>query len=208
MGEPEPPRTVRLGSVGSTQDVARDLPVGSVVVADHQTTGRGRLARTWEAQPGAGLYASFVVRPVPLLSLAAGVAAAEACGPAVRLKWPNDLLLGDRKLGGILIEVSADKAVVGVGINLSWAPAGAAMLEVPRDDLLAGLKRLIDRWTAAPPSETLKAWRALSETLGRRVRVELPDRVLEGMAQDVDENGSLIVDGVPVSAGDVIHLRT
>ena len=199
---------MRLGSVGSTQDVARDLPVGSVVVADHQTTGRGRLARTWEAQPGAGLYASFVVRPVPLLSLAAGVAAAEACGPAVRLKWPNDLLLGDRKLGGILIEVSADKAVVGVGINLSWAPAGAAMLEVPRDDLLAGLKRLIDRWTAAPPSETLKAWRALSETLGRRVRVELPDRVLEGMAQDVDENGSLIVDGVPVSAGDVIHLRT
>ena len=107
-----------------------------------------------------------------------------------------------------IFESASEIRPVGVGINLSWAPAGAAMLEVPRDDLLAGLKRLIDRWTAAPPSETLKAWRALSETLGRRVRVELPDRVLEGMAQDVDENGSLIVDGVPVSAGDVIHLRT
>jgi len=208
MSEPEPPQTVRLGSVGSTQDVARDLPVGSVVVADHQTSGRGRLARTWEAQPGAGLYASFVVRPIPLLSLAAGVAAAQACGPAVRLKWPNDLLLGERKLGGILIEVTGEKAVVGVGVNLRWAPAGAARLGVPRDQLLADLKRLVDRWTAAPPSEILKAWRALAETLGRKVRVELPDRVLEGLAQDVDENGSLIVDGVPVSAGDVIHLRT
>ena len=208
MGEPEPPRTVRLGSVGSTQDVARDLPVGSVVVADHQTTGRGRLARTWEAQPGAGLYASFVVRPVPLLSLAAGVAAAEACGPAVRLKWPNDLLLGDRKLGGILIEVSADKAVVGVGINLTWAPPGAAQLDIPRDRLLDDLKDGLDRWAIAAPEKILEAWRALADTLGRKVRVELPDRVLEGMAQDIDGNGSLIVEGVPVSAGDVIHLRT
>src|SRR2546430_17105524 len=98
MGEPEPQRTVRLGSVGSTQDVARDLPVGSVVGGDHQTSGRGRLARTREAQPGAGLDASVVGRPVPLLRLAAGVAAAQACGPALRLEWPNDLLLGGREL--------------------------------------------------------------------------------------------------------------
>ncbi len=204
----EAPRAVRLQSVGSTQDVARELPIGSVVVADHQTAGRGRLSRTWEAPPGSGLNASFVLKASPLLSLAAGVAAAQACGPAVRLKWPNDLLLGERKLGGILIEVSGQKAVVGIGINLKWAPPGAARLGIPRDQLLADLQRLLDRWASAPAPEVLTAWRALSDIVGRRVRVELPDRVLEGMAEDVDENGSLVVDGVPVSAGDVIHLRT
>ncbi len=207
MGDPEEPPTVRLGSVGSTQDVARDLPIGSVVVADHQTAGRGRLSRAWEAPPGTGLHASFVLRAAPLLSLAAGVATAQACGPAVRLKWPNDLLLGERKLGGILVEVSGQKAIVGIGINLKWAPPGAARLGMPRDQLLEDLQRLLPRWASAAGPEILTTWRTLSATLARRVRVELPDRVLEGVAEDVDENGSLVVDGVPVSAGDVIHLR-
>jgi len=202
------PRTVRLDSVGSTQDVARQLPIGSIVVADHQTAGRGRLSRSWEAPPGTALQASFVIRPQPLLSLAAGVAAAEACNHGVRLKWPNDLLLEDRKLGGILIEVSGDRAIVGVGINLTWAPPGAAQLDIPRDRLLDDLKDSLDRWAVAAPEKILEAWRALADTLGRKVRVELPDRVLEGMAQDIDGNGSLIVEGVPVSVGDVIHLRT
>ncbi len=199
---------MRLESVGSTQDVARDLPIGSVVVADHQTAGRGRLSRTWEAPPGTGLHASFVLQAAPLLSLAAGVAAAQACGPAVRLKWPNDLMLGERKLGGILVEVTGRKAIVGFGINLKWAPPGAARLGVPRDQLLADLQRLLDRWASASAPEILTAWRTLSDTLGRRVRVELPSGTIEGIAVDVDESGSLVIDGVPVSAGDVIHLRT
>src|SRR5439155_1173058 len=88
----EEPRIVRLASVTSTQEVARGLPVGSIVVADHQTAGRGRLDRRWEAPPGSALLASFVLEPRPLLSLAAGIGAAEACGPDVRLKWPNDLM--------------------------------------------------------------------------------------------------------------------
>jgi BirA family transcriptional regulator, biotin operon repressor / biotin---[acetyl-CoA-carboxylase] ligase len=87
------PLIVRLGSVASTQDVARELPIGAVVVAEHQWAGRGRLSRRWEAPAGTALLASFVVAANPLLSLAAGVAAAEACGKGVRLKWPNDLLL-------------------------------------------------------------------------------------------------------------------
>src|SRR5438067_7956960 len=207
MGEPEPPRTVRLGSVGSTQDVARDLPVGSVVVADEQTAGRGRLDRRWDAPPGSSLLASFVVAPHPLASLAAGVAAAEACGPEVRLKWPNDLLLEGAKLGGILVEVGGGKAVVGIGINLTSAPPGAARLGRPRDELLDRLRAELSAWASAPSSRILARWRDLSVTLGRRVRVELPGHAFEGTAQDIADDGALIVDGQRVGAGDVIHLR-
>jgi len=198
---------VHLESVTSTQDVARDLPIGSLVIADHQTAGRGRLAHTWVAPPGTALLVSFVLAPSPLLSLAAGVAAAEACGPGVRLKWPNDLLLEGRKLGGILVEATATKAVCGIGINLTWAPEGAARLDQPRDQVLARLRPSVARWSAAAPDEVLGRWRELADTLGRRVRVELPDRTFEGVAQDVNSRGELIVDGATISAGSVIHLE-
>jgi BirA family transcriptional regulator, biotin operon repressor / biotin---[acetyl-CoA-carboxylase] ligase len=201
------PRTVRLGSVPSTQEPARELPIGSVVVAEHQSAGRGRLDRRWEAPPGTALLASFVLPRHPLLSLAAGVAAAEACGEGMRLKWPNDLMLGGRKAGGILVEVAADRAIVGIGINLTAAPPGAAMVQMPRDELLERLRTSLAAWAAKPSEQVLQRWRELSVTLGRRVRVELPGRHVEGIAQDLDANGALIVDGVAVSAGDVIHLR-
>jgi len=198
---------VRLGTVASTQEAARELPVGSVVVAEHQTAGRGRMDRRWEAPPGTALLASFVVAPHPLLSLAAGVAAAEACGPQARLKWPNDVLIDGRKAGGILVEMTAAKAVVGVGINLTWAPPGAALVDQPRDVLLETLTQRLGAWASAAPAAIIQRWRELSDTLGRRVRVELPSRVIEGLAQDIAADGSLIVDGEHVSAGDVIHLR-
>jgi len=200
------PPIVRLGVVTSTQDVARELAIGSVVVADQQTEGRGRLSHRWEAPAGAALLVSFVLEPNPLLSLAAGIAAAEACGQGVRLKWPNDLLLGGRKVGGILVEASPSKAVCGIGINLTWAPEGAAQLNQPRDRLLERLRPAIERWTAAPAGDILARWRELSDTIGRRVRVELPDRVVEGTAEDIDATGSLVVQGVPVSAGSVTVL--
>lgn len=201
------PRTVKLESVTSTQEVARALPVGSVVVADHQTAGRGRLDRSWEAPPGSALLASFVLQPRSLLSLAAGVAAAEACGSKVRLKWPNDLMLGGRKLGGILIEVSGAKAIAGIGINLSWSPPGAARLDRPRDQLLEDLIEKLEGWTSATDAEILARWQELSSTIGQRVRVELPGRTIEGIAESVNDQGALIVDGTEVHAGDVIHLR-
>jgi len=200
------PQFIRRSSVTSTQDVARGLPIGSMVIADHQTAGRGRLNRRWEAPAGSALLVSFVVPYNPLLSLAVGVAAAEACGPEVRLKWPNDLLLGSRKLGGILVETTLDRAICGVGINLSWAPEGAAKLDQPREDVLARLSSKIDAWSAAPADRVLSRWRELSETLGRRVRVELPGRTIEGIAQDIGRSGELIVDGAQVSAGSVTHL--
>jgi BirA family biotin operon repressor/biotin-[acetyl-CoA-carboxylase] ligase len=196
----------RLGSVTSTQDVARDLPIGSIVIADHQTAGRGRLDRRWEAPEGTALLVSFVLTPQPLLSLAAGVAAAEACGPDVRLKWPNDLLLDDRKLGGILIESTAAKAVCGIGINLAWAPPGAAQLNQPRDEVFERLRARLDVWASASPEAVLARWRALSATLGRRVRIDVAGQITEGVAEGIGPHGELIVDGVPFVAGSVTHL--
>jgi BirA family biotin operon repressor/biotin-[acetyl-CoA-carboxylase] ligase len=195
------PGLLHLGSVTSTQDVARHLPIGSVVVADHQTAGRGRSSHRWEAQPGTALLVSFVLPPNPLLSLAAGVAAAEACGRGVRLKWPNDLLLDGRKVGGILVEASPARAVCGIGINLTSAPEGATQLGEPGDQLLERLRPAIERWSSAPAAQLLARWRELSDTLGKKVRVELPDRVIEGTANDIDASGALVVDGVLVTAG-------
>ena len=193
---------MHLDSVSSTQDVARDMPIGSIVVANHQTAGRGRLERRWEAPPGTALLVSFVLEPNALLSLAAGVAAAEACGPQVRLKWPNDLLIGDRKLGGILVEATAHKAVCGIGINLTSAPEGAATLDEPRDEVLERLTEKIVVWTGAPAEAVLARWRELSATLGRRVRID----GTEGIASDLGPHGELIVDGRPFVAGSVTHL--
>jgi BirA family biotin operon repressor/biotin-[acetyl-CoA-carboxylase] ligase len=198
---------VRRKSVISTQDIARPLPLGSIVVADHQTAGRGRLDRRWESPPGTALLVSFVLRPNPVLSLAAGVAAAQACGGGVRLKWPNDLLLHGAKVGGILVEVTPRAtAICGIGINLTWAPPGAATLNQDRDALLERLRVELDRWANADLEDILTLWRALSDTLGRRVRVDQGEHVIEGTAEDIGPGGELIVDGIPVTFGSVTHL--
>ena len=203
-----------FAEVDSTNRLAADLaragaPDGVVVGADHQTAGRGRRGRTWEARPGSALLVSVVLRPVPtLVTLAAGVAAAEAgeavAGTAVRLKWPNDLLVGDGKVGGILSELVGGAAVVGLGLNLAWAPEGAACLgpDVDRDALLAAYLDGLDR-----PGDVLGRYRARCSTLGRRVRVELPGTTVEGVAGDVDDEGRLVVDGRKITVGDVVHLR-
>jgi BirA family biotin operon repressor/biotin-[acetyl-CoA-carboxylase] ligase len=182
------------------------MPIGSIVLADHQSAGRGRLDRRWEAPEGTALLASFVLRPNPLLSLALGIAAAETCGPRVRLKWPNDLLLDGRKLGGILVETTPTKAICGIGINLTWAPEGAAMLHQPRDELFARLQPAVERWSKAPPGAVIEGWRGLSATLGRRVRLSLPGQTVEGTAENISERGELVIDGVSYSAGSVTHL--
>jgi BirA family biotin operon repressor/biotin-[acetyl-CoA-carboxylase] ligase len=205
VGQPSP-RVVRLQSVTSTQDVARALPIGSIVVADHQTAGRGRLDHTWESPSGTALLVSFVLAPNPILSLTVGVAAAEACGSGVRLKWPNDLLLDGRKIGGVLVEATPIRAVCGIGINLTWAPEGAAKLNQDRDQLLERVRVQLDRWTSATADEVLARWRELSVTLGRRVRVEVSGKAIEGTAEDIGPQGELIVDGRPVTFGSVTHL--
>jgi BirA family biotin operon repressor/biotin-[acetyl-CoA-carboxylase] ligase len=200
------PKILWLGSVTSTQDVARDLRIGSIVVAEHQTAGRGRHDRRWDAPRGTALLVSFVLEPRALLSLALGVAAAEACGPDVRLKWPNDLLLDGRKLGGILVETTPVKAIAGIGINLTSAPEGAARLGQRCEAVLKRLRPKVISWTAASDDEVLARWRDLSATLGRRVRVDVAGTTTEGIAEDVGPHGELIVDGTSFVAGSVTHL--
>jgi len=209
-------------SVSSTQRAARDLleggraRVGDIVVADQQTDGRGRFGRVWTSPPG-GLYATFIVPSDRLLALRAGLAAAralEALGAAVRLKWPNDLVVGERKLGGILIEANADVARVGIGINLTTSPLGDATslldlgVRADRDTLV----RAIHSELMAQESEAgiLDSYRARSATLGRSVRVDAgAGRTLDGRAVGIDALGRLLVetrDGVDaVSSGDCLH---
>ena len=220
---PGPP-VVRLDTVESTQAVALALaaegaPDRTVVVADHQTAGRGRRGRAWADAPGASLLASIVVRPrLPLarlaaVSLASAVAVAEAlaaaAGLAPRLKWPNDVLVGGRKLAGILVEsrlTPAPLLVVGVGVNLhqaSFAPpldarATSVRIEtgrsVERDTLLAALLEAFDVWRARLEGEGVgpvrARWLALADTVGRRVTVD----GLEGTAVGLDADGALLVD--------------
>ncbi|GLW67620.1 biotin--[acetyl-CoA-carboxylase] ligase [Actinomadura rubrobrunea] len=235
-------------------------PEGTVLVTELQTAGRGRLGRRWSAPPRSGLMFSLLLRPsVPTvrlgwLSLLTGVAVAtavrhmtawtppaaeQANGAAekggspvdVRLKWPNDLLVGERKLAGILVEKIDDAAVVGVGLNVGLR---ADELPVPtatslhiegatlsdRAPLLRAILREFEDWyrdwqalDGDPERSGLRtAYKRLCATLGRSVRVTLPgDRVLDGTARDVDAAGGLVVaaDGEEhmVSAGDVVHVR-
>ena len=208
-------------------------PAGTVVVADHQTAGRGRLGRTWVAPPGASLLTSVLLRPqLPaerrhLLVAAAGLAMAEALesetGVVAGLKWPNDLLVGDRKLCGVLAEAAADALVVGLGVNVEWtdvpgdlaAVATACNLEGGRPTerrvlLDAFLARFADR--LADLATARADYEARLLTLGRRVRVDHPQRELVGVARGIDDAGRLLVehpDGTiePVAVGDVVHVR-
>jgi BirA family biotin operon repressor/biotin-[acetyl-CoA-carboxylase] ligase len=218
----------RVTETGSTNaDLLADAaarPDRSVLVAEHQTAGRGRLDRRWEAPAGANLLVSILFHDVPRqpseLTRRVALAAADACrelaGIDVALKWPNDLLVGEAKLAGILAERNADgSVVVGMGLNVGWAPPGAARLATSETDpsltpdvVLAAFLAAYD----ALPADCHERYRAALGTLRRRVRVELPAGFLEGTAVDVEPDGRLVVvDTCAVThrlaAGDVIHLR-
>jgi BirA family biotin operon repressor/biotin-[acetyl-CoA-carboxylase] ligase len=233
----------RHADIDSTNREAAELaragaPEGVVVVADHQTAGRGRLGRTWEAPPGSSLLLTVLLRPtldatrLHLVTMAVALAAADACravaGFSPQLKWPNDLMVADRKLAGILAEAAFEGnvvrwAVVGIGLNVNWPvdlPAELADIAVAanhvagqpvdRERLLAELlARLEVRYSSI--DSLVKDYRARCATIGRDVRVELGGEVLTGRVADVDDDGHLLVDtgdGVrTVAAGDVVHVR-
>ncbi|HEX7166286.1 MAG TPA: biotin--[acetyl-CoA-carboxylase] ligase [Acidimicrobiales bacterium] len=197
---------------------------GLVAVADHQTAGRGRLGRRWEAPAGVNLLCSVLLRPsaVSWLSVArVSLAGLEAAGvPSIGLKWPNDIVVGGSlKLAGVLAEVDAGAVVVGIGMNVGWAPpdlpatslAALAGTPVSRDDVLAGLLSSLSGWVEADDGAVARAYREACVTIGRSVRVELADETFTGTAADVADDGHLLVDvGMcvrDVSAGDVVHLR-
>jgi BirA family transcriptional regulator, biotin operon repressor / biotin---[acetyl-CoA-carboxylase] ligase len=210
---------------------------GAVLVADSQTAGRGRHGRRWSTPPGSqlALSAGVGVGEVPSdawgwLPLLTGVAVvdavAEIASVTAGLKWPNDVLVDDGKLAGILAEVAAPApvVVVGLGLNVSEAPDPAATslallgAAVDRETLSeAVLRHLAGRvaaWRSAKGTDaTLAAdYRARSVTIGNRVRAILPgDRTVCGVADDIDDQGRLRIDTGPhlvtVSAGDITHLR-
>jgi BirA family biotin operon repressor/biotin-[acetyl-CoA-carboxylase] ligase len=220
-----------LGEVAATEPA----PEGLVAVADEQTAGRGRHGRTWSAEPGAALLVSVLLRPqlspqrTHLVTLAAAVAATEAVrsvgGFEARVKWPNDLVVDDRKLAGVLAEADgAGAVVVGMGLNVKADafPAELADLAtacdlhaaspVDRVALLAEWLRAFDHWLDALDG-VLTAAADRSATLGRRIRVELAHETFSGVALGLTAEGYLTVlsddNGKEriVTAGDVIHLR-
>jgi BirA family biotin operon repressor/biotin-[acetyl-CoA-carboxylase] ligase len=204
---------------------------GLVTVADVQTAGRGRLDRTWEAPPGSSLLVSALVRttgdagPVVMAAaVALAGAVAEVAGVTAMLKWPNDLVVGDRKLAGLLAERDGDALVVGAGCNVNWDAfppelAGSATscnLEaghpVDRDRLLVVfLERL--EGALAGGGAVVGEYRARLTTLGRQVRVEpVRGNALLGTAVDVTDDGALVVrddagTDHAVTTADVVHLR-
>lgn len=233
-----------LAETGSTNADAADAarrgsPSGTVVVAEHQRAGRGRLDRTFVLPARSGLMVSVMWRPpdvaarrwvwLPLLTGLALDATLGDAGVTGRLKWPNDVLVDGRKISGILVErvetQMGPAAVIGVGLNVDLTEdelpvptatslALAAATTTDRTWLLIALLGHLDaayrRWLATDDDSGLReAYVAACDTVGRVVDVSMPDgSVLHGTATDVDGFGRLIVAGVPVSAGDVTHVRT
>ena len=194
----------RFPSVDSTMRIAAELPLGDVVMADEQTAGQGRHGHSWYSAPGLGLYCSIVLEPAPLLTLALGLAVAEAIAIPCDLRWPNDVMIGDKKLAGILVQLVEGKAIAGIGINLnhdSFPPElGATSLklatgrEVHADDLIDPLLAAVDTYTKLPPDDILKLFtRASSFVTGRRVTVDLPDGRIAGTTRGLNPDGYLIV---------------
>ncbi|WP_204038863.1 biotin--[acetyl-CoA-carboxylase] ligase [Acrocarpospora phusangensis] len=233
----------RTGSTNAdlAQAAREGLREGAVLAAESQFAGRGRLGRIWTAPPRSGLTFSVLLRPdvpmarlgwLPLLfGLAAATAVAAHTGVDVRLKWPNDLLIGERKLAGVLAERVDRAVVVGMGLNVTMRqeelPVERAtsllLAEASSVDrgalLLAVLRELETRyrtWVAADgdveSTGLRQAYLAGSATVGQEVRVELPgERVLVGLATGIDKAGYLMVrsEGTDhlLSVGDVVHVR-
>jgi BirA family biotin operon repressor/biotin-[acetyl-CoA-carboxylase] ligase len=201
---------------------------GLVVVAEEQSAGRGRLDRVWVSPPRAGLTFSLLLRPAsppaewPWLPLLAGLAVARAlrsrAGVPAVLKWPNDVLVGGRKVCGLLAEAVAGGLVVGIGLNvttrageLPHPEATSLQMEgartTDRDTLLRAVLREVTE-VMSDVAAAKAAYRELCSTVGALVRIELPgDLSVEGLADAVDDDGRLVVEGVAYGVGDVVHLR-
>lgn len=234
--------------MGSTNDwlkelARRDAPPWTAVRAERQTAGRGRGGKAWASPPG-NLYLSVVLppprdRPITLLPLLVGVAVAEAArewGVPARLKWPNDVLANDRKLGGILVESSTDgqgspAIVAGVGLNLSLDPASLeeamhdtvtsvralGLAPATPDEAAAAVLARLAVWYhafAIDGGEPVRAaWRALAvDWWGRPVQAGAGGNAVRGVARDIDERGALVLeteDGrrVAVMSGEVREVR-
>jgi BirA family biotin operon repressor/biotin-[acetyl-CoA-carboxylase] ligase len=219
---------VYYSSIGSTNEVLKELaaqgaPEGTLVIADEQTEGKGRLGRKWVAPPGTSLLMSLLFRPdlapsqAPRLTMICSLAIADAIegltGLPVGLKWPNDIFIGDKKAGGILTESATtgghlDYVVVGMGLNVNLAVSTLPELSGMATSLSQELGREVSRlellWRILGEIETRykslrrgesphEEWAARLINLGREVQVTMPHGVLVGWAEGVDADGALIL---------------
>ncbi len=219
---------IRLDVVDGTnrealRRIAAGAPHGTVVQARRQTEGRGRRGRTWISPPG-NLYATLIVRPprtAPLAEL--GFVAALGAGEAlrdhapVRFKWPNDLMLDGRKLGGILVEVAEGAAAIGIGINIASAPedtetpatrlAAAVTPDALLDDIRVHFDAWYRRWLDDGFQPLREAWLRHALGLGQPIRVRLGGETVEGTFGGLDGGGGLLLDLAGarrvIAAGDV-----
>ncbi len=223
-------------SIGSTNDEALRLARegaahGTVVHADEQTAGRGRLSRRWLSPPG-NLYLSIVLRPdVPAArSVEIGLVAALAVADAVEallpqhvratLKWPNDVLVREGKIAGILLERADDAVILGIGLNVLQAPCGVsyqvstivgcgglATVDGARERLLAAMANWSGMWQQEGFPPIRAAWLARAHPIGAALRVRLADRLATGTFAGIDADGALLLDTVDgrarIVAGDV-----
>lgn len=221
-------------------EAAAGAAEGLVVVAAEQTAGRGRLGRTWVAPAGSSLLVSVLLRPRlaaeqrPLLLGAGALAASDAVRALTRVearvKWPNDVVVGDRKLAGLLAEAIGDAVVVGFGCNVAWpafpddiAETATSLDREVHGATVPGVDELLVEWLWRYDREIARLergdavgvvadLRARMSTLGRRVRVDVPGESFDGVAEGLTVDGHLAVrlgDGRvrEVAAADVVHLR-
>lgn len=224
-------RRLAFAEVASTNDVARELAdqgeaEGLFVVAGRQTAGRGRHGRSW-LSPAGNLYASLILRPRrPLaeaasLSLVAALALAEtieslaADGVRPRVKWPNDVQIEGAKIAGILLEAAADGrggcdwVVIGIGVNLAWAPEGEVryptthlaacgiLVPAPSEFLKAladPLRRRLDVWEAGGFAPSRPAWLARAVGIGAPAELKLGTGAVRGRLVDVDDEGAVLIE--------------
>jgi BirA family transcriptional regulator, biotin operon repressor / biotin---[acetyl-CoA-carboxylase] ligase len=223
-------------SVSSTNDEAMRLaaegaPHGTVVHADQQTVGRGRLSRRWLSPPG-NLYLSIILRLdlPPNRSAELGFIAALAVADAIEtmlprqvratLKWPNDVLVGGGKISGILLEHAADVLILGVGVNVLQAPGGVsanvstvvgngglATVDGTRSAILTALANWLDLWERDGFAAIRGAWLARAHPPGTPLRISVGDRTIEGRFADLAPDGALVIDTddgrKSLAAGDV-----
>ncbi len=236
--------------IGSTNDEAFRLgiagaPEGTAVIADSQAKGKGRLHRIWHSPPGSNIYTSILLRPnfkpqkAPRISIAAGVAVAEIlsqyCPGLVQLKWPNDVLLNQKKVSGILAQMKAsadsiDFVVLGIGINVNigynqFPPEIQDMAtslaietgrEIDRQELIISLYENIAKWYKELTQRGFEAikgkWLNYAPMISKNVQVIFRDEVVSGNALGLDDDGSLIILTinnaiVKVSAGDATIVK-
>ena len=215
----------RYNTVDSTQEIAKKLVkdyAGEhlVVVASEQKKGRGRLDRNW-ISPAGGMYLSVVLKEHDLLPVLAAVAVARALRDLdvqATIKWPNDILVAGKKIAGILIELVKGYGIVGIGLNIAETPLESATslvaareANISRDAVMEAILNQIALLETEEADCLLWHFRDLSETLGKRVRIERLHESIEGLAVNFDARGALIIKTngtlTPVTYGDCVHLK-